>query len=483
MRYDVVVIGSGFGGLICAQLLSRAGKRVLVVERQSQPGGCLQSYQRDGMAFDTGFHYVGGLGDGQRLHRIFSHLGLMRLPWHRLDADGFDQVTIGHHTYAFAEGYSRFVDTLATSFPDEREALQRYVRMLQQSEQVPFGSSDVYQFYGMNAYHYLKNTFKDPLLINVLSGTSLKMELRRETLPFFTFAHGNSSYIQSSWRLKGSGSLIVRALTDEIRANGGEIVTQTEVEELLERNGRLAAVRCRDGRVYEGLLFISDIHPVQTFEMVRESALLKGIFRRRIHAMENSFGMFTASLVLKPEMLRYFNHNKFVYLKPNVWTFHEDLGGVGGVMVSCRVPEEGDYARQVDLLTPMPWDYCKRWEQTVVNRRGEDYVAMKEMVAGKCIRLAEQVIPGLSGMIEKCYTSTPLTYRDYNRTPNGSAYGVRKDCRNLLMTMLSPRTPIPGLLLTGQNVMLHGLEGVAMTALQTCAEVLGNEYVEKIFKE
>ena len=48
----------------------------------------------------------------------------------------------------------------------------------------------------------------------------------------------------------------------------------------------------------------------------------------------------------------------------------------------------------------------------------------------------------------------------------GAAYGVRKDCRNLLMTTLSPRTPIPNLLLTGQSLMLHGVEGVTMPAIR-----------------
>ena len=69
------------------------------------------------------------------------------------------------------------------------------------------------------------------------------------------------------------------------------------------------------------------------------------------------------------------------------------------------------------------------------------------------------------------YTSTPLTWRDYTLTPGGSAFGIRKDCRQPLLTMLSPRTPIPNLLLTGQNLMLHGLEGVTMTALQTCSDL------------
>ena len=52
--------------------------------------------------------------------------------------------------------------------------------------------------------------------------------------------------------------------------------------------------------------------------------------------------------------------------------------------------------------------------------------------------------------------------------------------RNLPMTTLSPRTPIPNLLLTGQNLMLHGVEGVTMTALQTCGDLLGKDYVRTI---
>lgn len=483
MRYDVVIIGSGFGGLVCAHLLAKAGKRVLVLERQLQAGGCIQSYQRKGEAFDTGLHYVGGLGEGQKLNRIFSHLGLMRLPWYRLDPEGFDLVTIGEETFAFAEGYDQFVDKLATHFPKEREALQQYVQTLQQTEAVAFGSNDAYQLFGTSAYDYLTRTFNDPLLINVLSGSALKMELRQASLPLFTFAHGNSSFIQSSWRLQGDGNLIVKSLIDDIRSFGGEVICQAEVDELIEKDGRIIAAHSTNGETYEGDVFISDIYPSLTFSLVKDSAVLRNLFRRRMSNMENTFGIFTASLMLKPDTLPYFNHNKFVYRQPNVWTFYEEPGSVGGLMISCRVPEEGTYATQIDLLTPMPWRVCEPWAETQIGRRGADYLALKARYANECITLAETVIPGLREMISQTYTSTPLTYRDYTLTPNGSAYGVRRDCRNLVITMLSPRTPIPNLMLTGQNLMLHGLEGVSMTALLTCQEILGTEYIKKIVTE
>jgi len=88
--------------------------------------------------------------------------------------------------------------------------------------------------------------------------------------------------------------------------------------------------------------------------------------------------------------------------------------------------------------------------------------------------LAETVIPHLRDMISEQYVSTPQTWERFTHTPHGSAYGIRKDSRQPLMTILSPQSPIPNLLLTGQNLVLHGLEGVVMTAQQTVDIVKNN---------
>lgn len=478
MKYDAIVIGSGLGGLECACILSRNGLRTLVLEKGKQPGGCMQSYMRKGLRYDTGFHYVGGLGEGQSLHPAFRYLGLLDLPWHRLD-EHFDRVTVGGRTYPFVEGFDSFARTLASHFPGERHALERYAQLLSNVER-----TDPVKLLETGAYAYLKETFRNPLLTNVLGGTSLKMELRRESLPLFTFLHGNSSFIESSWRLKGDSSLIVRSLSDSIRRQGGEIICGAEVEELIEKEGKIVRAVCTDGNVCEGDIFISDVHPAVTCSWVKRSDKMKPVFRSRMARLENTFGMCTVSLRIKPGTLPYFNWNHYVYRKPNVWSFCAEDGPVGGVLVSCRVPEDGNgYTDQVDLLTPMRWEQCRKWEKTCVGNRGEDYRQMKERMADQCVALAEEVIPGLGGRVAERYISTPLTYRDYLAAPEGSAYGTRKDFRNPLLTMLSPRTPVPNLLLTGQSVMLHGLHGVTMTAFLTCAEILGKEEIKRILKD
>ena len=155
MKYDICIIGGGFGGLICARQLAKAGRSVLLLERQQQLGGCIQSYQRHGMQYDTGLHYV-------------------------------DHVTIGNQTYQFREGYDNFVEGMSDYFPKEKQALKRYVEMLQKAEQVTFNNQEeALKMMEVNAYEYLNELFKDPLLINVLSGTALKTELRRQSLPLY----------------------------------------------------------------------------------------------------------------------------------------------------------------------------------------------------------------------------------------------------------------------------------------------------------
>ena len=130
-RYDIAILGSGLGGLVCGYILSKNGYKVLLLEKEAQIGGCLQTFRRFGVKFDTGMHYIGSMLEGQILHRLFSYLNLTgRVPLQRLDLEGYDRFSIGGKCYRYASGYDQFVDTLSESFPQNRRDIEEYVRQL-----------------------------------------------------------------------------------------------------------------------------------------------------------------------------------------------------------------------------------------------------------------------------------------------------------------------------------------------------------------
>lgn len=467
MRYNVIIIGSGLGGLECGALLSRRGKSVLVLERSNQPGGCMQSFSRRGLGFDTGLHYVGGLDEGQSLYEAFSQLGLLSLPWHRMDRL-FDRVVLGDEEYCFSQGHDEFVQTLSGKFPSQSRALKRFSDYISNA---PFDSIEV------NAYDYLHQHFDDSRLVSVLAATNLKTEINRNTMPLFSLAHSINGYIESSYRLATDGNALVSYLVSQIRANGGDVFCSAEVVRLVEKNGKVIAAETADGEYFEASHFISDIHPHSLCQLLSESETIKKAYRTRMASLANTKGIFTVQLVLKPDAnLRYFNYNKYIYPDGDVWSSH-------GLMVSARVPQDGsEYVRQIDLLSALPWSECSAWQDSTLGHRPNEYMLMKERKAQQCIAIAEDCfLPGLSSKIEQIYTSTPLTYRDYLGAVDGTAFGIRKDSSRALQTFLSVRTAVPNLLLTGQNVFLPGVEGVTKTAFITCSELLGEDLLNKSF--
>lgn len=515
MKYDVVIIGSGLGGLQCGYILSKHGLNVCVLEKGAQPGGCMQTFRRGKHTFDTGFHYVGGLDEGQPLHRLFDYFGLMDLPWRRMDENGFDEVIIDNKSYLFANGYECFTETLSRQFPHQHRHLKKYADFLRHVSDHIFGSfekKEVEDMYGTSlfaksAYDYLTSTIDDPLLRDVLSGTSLKMELNPKTLPLYIFAQINSSFIQSAWRLQGGGSQIAGSLIKSIEKNGGTVRMNAEVTRLIEANGRIVAAEVNgisggdgsfpdasfdltsgtvvtDSRAerIEADYFIANTHPAAALSLITDSKLVRNIYRKRINNLENTFGMFTANIVLKENTIPYQNRNLYVYKTGDVWQYadyHPDRVNTCA-LVSFQAPEDdSSFTRNIDMLTPMYWPEVERWAATTIGRRGDDYRSYKNQKADACLHLVAGHIPGLKDFaspgdaIEKIYTSTMLSYRDYTGTPCGSAYGIRKNYEQLMTTLLSPRTPEPNLFLTGQNLNLHGVLGVSMTSFFTSAEIIG----------
>jgi all-trans-retinol 13,14-reductase len=128
-------------------------------------------------------------------------------------------------------------------------------------------------------------------------------------------------------------------------------------------------------------------------------------------------------------------------------------------------------------------DEIKQWEPTFSTipkhneERGNGYEEFKQMKAERLIDVLEEKFPNIRSCIKAYYTSTPLTYRDYIGDKVGSLYGIAKDYNDTMKTFIAPKTKIPNLFLTGQNLSMHGVLGVTISSIKTCGEFVGESYL------
>ena len=471
MNKKVVIIGAGLGGLQCAYILAKNGIDVTVLEKEHIVGGCLQSFKRGNTIFDTGFHYVGGLREGESLYPLFRYFNLLNLPWQQLNEECFDEVVIGNKSFSLAVGHERFVETLAEVFPHEKEGLKRYVSFLKEvGDHIydafqPRETTDFYSdsLFARSAYEFLSDTIHDPLLRKVLSGSSLKLELNQETLPLYVFAQINNSFIQSAWRIRGGGQQIADHLVQDVIRMGGRVRTRANVTRIDTKDGLATGVWIDNKERIETSDVICDIHPKVVMNLLADSPSLRRIYRRRIDSLDETYGMFTANIRLKANAMSYLNRNIYVHREDSdLW--NPDTSIVNSAMVSFY-PEQP----ALDILTPLRWSQVASWAE----HRDAEYEAFKEKKTEECLQLVEKRLPALRDAIDQVYTSTPLTYQRFTNTYEGSAYGIRKDWRSPITTVLAPKTPIDNVLLTGQNLNLHGVLGVSMTSVITASQIIG----------
>ena len=139
-EYDAVVIGSGMGGLTTAALLSELGFKVCVLEQHYTAGGYTHSYERHGYEWDVGVHYIGDVGAPTRTRKLFDFLSDGKLDWAPMDEE-YDRFYIGDKVFNAKAGKRQFRDNLVRQFPDEVEAIDRYLALLSEASGAMFNQA------------------------------------------------------------------------------------------------------------------------------------------------------------------------------------------------------------------------------------------------------------------------------------------------------------------------------------------------------
>jgi all-trans-retinol 13,14-reductase len=449
--------------------------------------------------FDSGVHYLGGLGKGQNLYQVFKYLGLMdKLKLQKMDEDVFDKIIIENDDkeYVYAQGYENFIQRLLKDFPGEEKALRNYCDKIKEvCSKFPLynlrSGGDVNEktsVLEIDTRAYIESLTGNKKLQAVLVGNNMLYVLQGNKTPFYVHAMILNSYIESSWKCIDGGSAIGKYMVQNIRQHGGEIHRNAEVKRIVVEEEKVSSVELTNGSYVHGKYFISNMHPVRTLDMT-ETRLIKPAYRSRVKELENTVSSFIVNIVFKKEAFPYVKNNYYYHKEGHIWNtadHNEDNWPLAYSLFFSASSRSDVYAESMTILAYMRFDEVKQWAgtfNTVSNEvdRGQDYEAFKKRKAELLINLVEEKFPGLKDAISSYYTATPLSYRDYIGNDDGSMYGIAKDYRNPLKTFISPRTKIPNLYLTGQNLNLHGILGATMSGLVTCTAFMGNEsIIEKI---
>lgn len=497
MKSRCVVIGSGLGGLATAAVLAREGYEVTVVEQSHRVGGCLQCFSREGSRFETGMHFVGSLDEGQVLRHYLNYLGIWeRLKFDRLDTQGYDVVGLRGERFAFANGHGPMVEALATRFPHEREGLRRFWQLADSvAQSSPYyrlpdahgeartkgGDFPSFRLFSTSVDEVLESVIGDELLREVLMGNISLYAARRGVTPFSTCAFIANFYNNSAFRVVGGSETIADALVEVMVGAGGTVRTNSRVLKVRCSEGRAQGVVLEDGTCLPADLVVSDVHPSQLKDWFDEHEL-RPVYHSRIGTMANTTSAFSLFLKFKPQSMPYMNHNYYGFACPSPWDMasYTEADWPRGYLYMHHCHQlHPQWADSGVVLAYMSVDELAEWRDTLTGRRGSSYEDFKRRKAMRLLAAVEKDFPGIGSQIASYYTATPLTYRDYTLTPEGSMYGLERDVKRGLAGRVDYRTKIPNVLLVGQNINAHGMLGVLVGVLKVCGHILGDEAVTR----
>ena len=509
MTYDVIVIGSGIGGLTTAGLLARAaGKRVLVLERHTEPGGLTHTFRRDGASWDVGVHYIGHLGPGSQGRAYFDYLSGGELEWNRMP-DAYDRFVYPGVDLCVSSDPDRYERDLVAAFPQEARAIHRYFQDVQRVTRwvtlgfvqgmVPRPAASLLRaaqrLGGRRATGttkaYLDAHFRSPELKAVLASQWGDYGLPPSRSAFAVHALIVSHYLEGGWFPRGGSARIARTFEKGIERAGGAVRVAQEATEILTENGAAVGVRVMDHRgaqvrerIYHAPVIVSAIGASNTFNRllptVGEIGRLTGPARRTLGHLGTGSSAVTVFLRLRddPRGIGIDGGNVWVNrdLDHEHTPQHGDAlleGRPHDVYVSFPSLKSGESPHTAELISFCDAKAFQQWAEHPRGRRGPEYSALKERIAHGLLELAESAVPGLTELVDYVETSTPLTYEHYTAHPAGAFYGLPATPLRYRSRPLGPRTAVSGLFLSGQDAGSAGIMGAMTGGVAAACQVLG----------
>jgi phytoene dehydrogenase-like protein len=426
MKYDVIIVGSGLGGLTAGAKLSKEGKRVLVIEQHNRPGGCATTFRRGDYTLEVGLHEMDGPGQRDMKNRVFTDLEVftnvefLRVPeFYRFINESYT-VTIPHEAETARQRLSEL-------FPDEVTGINAYFEQIlnpkRRSAETPVVDTSVGDF--------LDSIIRNDDLKLILLGNLgyFHDDPYSLSLAYYSVAQGSYFTGGASFIMGGSQKLSDH-LAGYIKSHGGEVILNHTVTGILisdktlngvvynRKNSNEVIETTADEIIMNGALpTIVDMLPEKMQDGVKSE--LKGQrygaslltlylgFRKPLKDLGNKYYstfIYDGSVKSPKDIIK----NNRADFSARSFTF------VDYSQIDSGLAPEG---KSVGALCCI--DYTDDWEGLT----SEEYLRKKEYTASVFIDRLEKIIPGLKEAVEYYEVGTPLTVKRYTKNPGGAVYG------------------------------------------------------------
>ncbi|MDJ0582646.1 carotenoid isomerase [Crocosphaera sp.] len=480
--YDVIVIGSGMGGLVTATQLAAKGAKVLVLEKYLIPGGSAGYFEREGYRFDVGASMIFGFGTEGTTNLLTRALDGVNMTLETIP----DPVQIHYHLPDNLElkvhkDYDKFIEELTAKFPHEKVGIRRFydecwrvfnclnaMDLLSLEEprylmrvffQHPFACLGLVKYLPQNAGDIARRYISDPELLKFIDMECYcwsvvpaeKTPMINAGMVFSDRHYGGINYP------KGGVGTIAEKLVEGLEKFGGEVEYKARVTNILMEKGKAVGVKLADGKEYRAKRIVSNATRWDTFEKLLPKNEMPKKEEKWQQRYEKSPSFLSLHLGVKSELLPIGTECHHILLEQ--WETMEDEQGT--IFVSIPTLLDPSLAPPnhhiIHTFTP---SYISEWQ----GLSNQEYSQKKEVAAIRLIQRLENIFPGLIDNLDYQEVGTPRTHRRFLGRNDGTYGPIPSRKLPGLLGMPFNRTVIPGLYCVGDSTFPgQGLNAVAFS--------------------
>ena len=485
-KYDHIIVGGGVSGLTLTLLLALNGRKILLLEKGKHIGGSLVRFYKEGVPFDTGFHFTGGFSPGGILVEMFHVLGFAdRVKPIFLSGPGsgvfvFEQ---DQKVYDMPSGTENFRIALHKYFPDESFAIDEYftrVKKVWQStlsldlRNIALSAKSIEEDF-ISLEQVLDSLTANRNLKGLLSVFCLCYGTDPKEVSFANHARVAGGLYDSVARIEHGGEALVRAFRECFAKVNIEVLCNTTIVECSDvKDDRVGAFVLDNGGIVSANDCTFTIHPQEILKILPRQHLKKA-FVERVSSFETSNGFFSVfGVVENTDPLTFGPSITSLLPSYDLNALLDPLyAGPGALAVIRSVERNGDKTHCViNAFEPEFYARVKQWADSSVGNR---HPAYSEYKARKVKEIKERICnlyPQYRQNLKILDAASVLTFRDYLFSPEGNAYGIKQKIGQF---NLFGKQSLSNIYVAGQSAILPGLVGAMLSSFIIARSLVGKE--------